>query len=255
MLKNIIEISKEAGSIIREGFGKKNVIEFKTDEGNLVTEIDKRSENTIINFIEKNYPKDSILAEEGNNKNGSSDILWVVDPLDGTTNFTHGLPIFGVSIGVTKKNEIIAGVVYDVMNDVVYSAEKGSGAFANDKQIRVSSNDKLGRSLLATGFAYNVKENPQHTFEKFAAVTKSARAVRRLGSAALDICHVAKGIYDGFWEINLSPWDVCAGMIISEEAGGSVTDFSGNEIDIYSKQILVSNGKVTDRLLNLLSNH
>jgi len=255
MLKNIIEISKEAGSIIREGFGKKNVIEFKTDEGNLVTEIDKRSENTIINFIEKNYPKDSILAEEGNNKNGSSDILWVVDPLDGTTNFTHGLPIFGVSIGVTKKNEIIAGVVYDVMNDVVYSAEKGSGAFANDKQIRVSSNDKLGRSLLATGFAYNVKENPQHTFEKFAAVTKSARAVRRLGSAALDICHVAKGIYDGFWEINLSPWDVCAGMIISKEAGGSITDFSGNEIDIYSKQILVSNGKVTDRLLNLLSNH
>ena len=170
MLKNIIEISKIAGSIVREGFGKNNIVEFKTDEGNLVTEIDKRSEKTIINFIKKNYPNDSILAEEGGNKNGSSDNLWVVDPLDGTTNFTHGLPIFAVSIGVTRKDEIIAGVVYDVMNDVVYSAEKGSGAFANDKQIRVSGNDKLGRSLLATGFAYNVKENPQHTFEKFTAL-------------------------------------------------------------------------------------
>lgn len=253
MLKNIIEISKEAGSIIREGFGKNNIVEFKTDEGNLVTEIDKRSEKTIINFIKKNYPKDSILAEEGSNSKGSSDNLWIVDPLDGTTNFTHGLPIFAVSIGVIKKDEIIAGVVYDVMNDIVYSAEKGSGAFANDKQIRVSSNDRIGRSLLATGFAYNVKDNPQHSFEKFTAVTKSARAVRRLGSAALDICHVAKGIYDGFWEINLEPWDVCAGMIISKEAGGTVTDFSGEEIDIYSKQILVTNGKVTERLLNLLS--
>lgn len=141
------------------------------------------------------------------------------------------------------------------MNDIVYSAEMGSGAFANGKQIRVSSNDKLGRSLLATGFAYNVKENPQNSFEKFTVVTKSARAVRRLGSAALDICHVAKGIYDGFWEINLRPWDVCAGMIISKEAGGTVTDFSGKEIDIYSKQILVTNGKVTERLLKLLSNN
>ncbi len=255
MLKNIIEISKEAGSIIREGFGKNNIVEFKTDEGNLVTEIDKKSEKTIIDFIQKNYPQDGILAEEGSNKNGSSGNLWVVDPLDGTTNFAHGLPIFGVSIGVTRKDEIIAGVVYDVMNDIVYSAEKGSGAFANDKKIRVSNNDKIGRSLFATGFAYNVRENPQHTFEKFAAVTKSARAVRRLGSAALDICHVAKGIYDGFWEINLSPWDVCAGMIISKEAGGTVTDFSGKEIDIYSKQILITNGKVTDTLLNLLSNN
>lgn len=255
MIKNIIEISKEAGSIVREGFGKNITVEFKTDEGNLVTEIDKKSEKTIINFIEKKYPKDSILAEEGSNKNGTSDNLWVVDPLDGTTNFTHGLPIFGVSIGVIRKKEIIAGVVYDVINDIVYSAEKGSCAFANNKKISVSNNNKLARSLLATGFAYNVKENPQHTFEKFSAVTKSVRAVRRLGSAALDICHVAKGIYDGFWEVNLNPWDICAGMIISKEAGGSVTDFSGNEIDIYSKQILITNGKVKDQLLKLLSNN
>ncbi len=255
MLKDIIEISKEAGSIVREGFGKNITIEFKTDEGNLVTEIDKKSEETIINFIEKKYSNDSILAEEGNNKKGSSENLWVVDPLDGTTNFTHGLPIFGISIGVLRKNEIIAGVVYDVMNDIVYSAEKNSGAFANENKITVSNNHKLARSLLATGFAYNVKENPQHTFEKFTAVTKSVRAVRRLGSAALDICHVAKGIYDGFWEVNLKPWDICAGMIISKEAGGSVTDFSGNAIDIYSKQILVTNGKVKNQLFDLLSNN
>ena len=115
-------------------------------------------------------------------------------------------------------------------------------------------NNIIGRSLLATGFPYNVKENPENTFEKFSAVTKSARAVRRLGSAALDICHVAKGIYDGFWEVNLNPWDVCAGMIISKEAGGSVTDFSGKDIDVYSKQILVTNGKVTNCLIDLLSN-
>jgi len=255
MLNKIIEISKQAGSIIRDGFGKNNVVEFKTDEGNLVTEIDKKAEKTIIDFVNKNYPADSILAEEGNNKKGTSENLWVIDPLDGTTNFAHGLPIFAVSIGVIRKKEIIAGVVYDVMNDIVYSAEKGSGAFANNKKIKVSTNSKLGRSLLATGFAYNVKENPEHTFEKFAAITKSVRAVRRLGSAALDICHVAKGIYDGFWEVNLNPWDVCAGMIISKEAGASVTDFSGNEIDIYSKQILVTNGKVKETLVKFLSDN
>jgi len=253
MLNNIIKISKEAGSIIREGFGKNNVVEFKTDEGNLVTEIDKKAEKTIIDFVIKNYPTDSILAEEGGNKYGTSENLWVIDPLDGTTNYTHGLPIFSVSIGVIRKKEIIAGVVYDVMNDIAYLAEKGSGAFANEKRIEVSSNSKLGRSLLATGFAYNIKENPEHTFEKFAAITKSVRSVRRLGSAALDICHVAKGIYDGFWEVNLNPWDVCAGIIISKEAGGSITDFTGNETDIYSKQILVTNGKITESLKNLLN--
>jgi len=255
MLTDLINISKDAGSIIREGFGKNNAVEFKTDEGNLVTEIDKKTEKTIIDFIKKSYPNDSILAEEGGNNKGTSENLWVIDPLDGTTNFTHGLPLFAVSIGVIRSKDIIAGVVYDVMNDIVYYAEKGSGAFANDKQIFVSKNDIIGRSLLATGFPYNVRENPENTFEKFSAVTKSARAVRRLGSAALDICHVAKGIYDGFWEVNLNPWDVCAGMIISKEAGGIVSDFRGNEIDIYSKQILVTNGKVTNCLIDLLSNN
>ena len=252
MINDIIEISKKAGSIIKEGFGTTFKIEYKTNESNLVTEIDKASEELIINFIKEKYPSHSILAEEGGDLRKSSEYLWVVDPLDGTTNFAHGLPIFSVSIGVQKNGETIAGVVYDVMRDIVYSAEKGSGAFASSEQINVSNANKLEHSLLVTGFPYNVAENPESAFERFITLTKKARGIRRLGSAAIDFCYLASGVFDGFWEVHLHPWDICAGKLIAEEAGGIVTDFEGNSIDIFSKKILCSNKRIHKQIIDVM---
>ena len=252
MIGNIIKIAKESGALIREGFGTNFGIEFKTNESNLVTEIDKASEKLIMDFIKKNYPSHGILAEESGEIKNSSEFVWVVDPLDGTTNFAHGLPIFSVSIGVQKQGQTIAGVVYDIMRDLVYSAELGSGAFANSKRISVSKNDNLRRSVLVTGFPYNIEENPEHALEKFSALTLASRGMRRLGSAAIDFCYVAQGVFDGFWEVSLNPWDMCAGNLIVEEAGGLVTNFEGNVTNIFTKQILASNGLVHKEMVKIL---
>ncbi len=253
MINKVIQISKIAGEIIREGFGKNFSIEYKTNLSNLVTEIDKKSEKTIIDFVNKEFPTHSVLAEETGSHKASSEYLWVVDPLDGTSNFAHGFPIFSVSIGVQKNNETVCGVVYDVMNDIVYSSEKGSGSFRNGQKLQVSANDDIRKSMIVTGFPYNVAENPDHVFERFIAFLKTARAVRRLGSAAIDFCYVASGVFDGFWEVHLNPWDVCAGKLIVEEAGGAVTNFAGEITDIYSKQILATNNKVHGKMLEILS--
>jgi len=253
MIDDIIDISKQAGSLIRDGFGESVQIEYKSNESNLVTEIDKSSEKMIIDFIKNKYPSHSIIAEEGGGVKNDSEYIWVVDPLDGTTNFAHGLPIFSVSIGLQKNNETIAGVVYDVMRNILYSAQLGGGAFANSEQIKVSSTDSLKHSLLVTGFPYNVAENPEGAFERFTALTKNARGIRRLGSAAIDFCYLASGVFDGFWEVYLHAWDICAGKLIAEEAGGLVTNFDGNAIDIYSKKILASNGKIHDQIINVMN--
>lgn len=255
MIADIIQISKEAGEIIRDAYGRKVNVEIKSDNiKNLVTEIDKKSEAKIIDFIKKKYPTHNILAEEGGEKNNSSDYLWVIDPLDGTTNFAHRLPIFSVAIGVQYKNETIAGVVYDVMRDVIYSAEKGSGAFENEKKIYVSSTEKIDESLLVTGFPYNVAVNPDNVFEKFIEMLKIARAVRRLGSAAIDFCYVANGVFDGFWEVYLNPWDICAGKLLVEEAGGIVTDFNNSEVNIFTKNIVASNRLIHQQMISILKN-
>jgi myo-inositol-1(or 4)-monophosphatase len=252
MIQDIIQISHEAGEIVREGFGKNFGIEYKTNEANLVTDIDKASEEHIKEFIQKKFPSHSILAEEGGKTQNDSEYLWVIDPIDGTTNFAHGLPIFSISIGVQKKGKTIAGVVYDVMQDITYSTEAGAGAFANSQKIEVSANDNLAHSVLVTGFPYNISDNPENALEKFTELTKASRGIRRLGSAAIDFCYVAKGVFDGFWEVYLNPWDICAGKLIVEEAGGNVTGFKGEEIDIYSKRILATNGRIHNRMMELL---
>ena len=254
MIQDVINISKQAGEIIREGFGKNFGIEYKTNEINLVTEIDKASEKLITDFVKKKYPSHSILAEEsGEYKNKESKYRWVIDPLDGTTNFAHGLPIFSVSIGVQKNGKTFAGVVYDVMQDITYSVENGSGSYANSEKLSVSKKEQLGHSLLVTGFPYNIAERPKNIFEIFEAFTKAARGVRRLGSAAIDLCYVAKGALDGYWENSLHPWDFCAGKLILEEAGGIVTNFKGDDIDIFSKQILCTNKLIHQQMMDLIS--
>jgi len=255
MIEDIKYISKLAGEIIRNYFGKNFSVEFKSDIRNLVTQADKESERTIIDFIKKKYPSHGILAEESGSQSTNSNYLWVIDPLDGTSNFAHGLPIFSVSIGLQFKEEIIMGVIYDIMRDKLYYAEKGSGAFRDNIKLSVSKNDKIEESFLVTGFPYNINENPENAFEKFIAMIKASRAVRRLGSAAIDFCYLAEGVFDGFWEVHLNPWDICAGKLLVEEAGGLVTDFNNNNININNKTILASNGKIHNQMISILNSN
>lgn len=253
MIDKIIEISREAGEIIREGFGKKLTLEYKSNVSDFVTNIDKAAESKIIEFIKKEYPTHNIIAEESGDDSKGSKYTWVIDPLDGTMNFAHGLPIFSVSIAVMKNSEIISGVIYDVMNNIFYSAEKGSGAFQNGNKIIVSKNMDLEKSLLVTGFPYNIKDNPDNAVERFNSFLMNSRGVRRLGSAAIDLCYVANGTFDGFWEVNLHPWDMAAGILLVAEAGGRITNFKNEKIDIFTKQLLATNGKVHDRMIEVLN--
>lgn len=255
MIEKVIEITKIAGEVVREGFGKNFEIELKGSVTNLVTEIDKKSEQVIIDFIKKNFNNHSVLAEESGYSKESSEYVWVIDPIDGTTNFAHGLPIFSVSVGLQKNGETICGTVYDVMRDAMYSAELNSGSYLNGKKITVNANADLSRSVLVTGFPYDIAENPNNAVEKFSVFLKKSRAIRRLGSAAIDFCYVAQGVFEGFWEVSLNPWDICAGKLLVEEAGGIVTDFKGNSIDIFSKQILAANKLVHQEMLSILQEH
>jgi myo-inositol-1(or 4)-monophosphatase len=252
MIKDIKFIAQEAGKIIREGFGKSFSYEYKTNESNIVTEIDKKAEELIKEFIFKYYSKHSILAEESGETFNNPEYVWVVDPLDGTTNFTHGLPIFSVSIGLQKNKQTVAGVVYDVMNNTLYSAEIDKGSYCNDIRLQVSPQNRLAHSLAVTGFPYDIADNPKNALELFTKIIKKTRGVRRLGSAAIDFCYVASGVFDIFWEVHLNPWDFCAGQLIVEEAGGKVTDFKGNQIRLTSSTILCTNSNLHDTMLKEL---
>jgi len=254
MLTIAIEAAKEAGKFLKKNLGRVREIQQKAgQERNLVTEIDKRSENIIIESIRRHFPNHDILAEEsGSQTLGASPYKWIIDPLDGTTNFTHGLPVFCVSIGLEFKDELLHGVIYDPMLDELFTAEKGKGAFLNGKRIRVSQTTSLIKSLLVTGFPYNIVENPAGAIEHFVNFLMSTQAVRRMGSAAIDLAYVATGRYDGFWEVALNPWDVAAGALIVREAGETLTDFSGNPHSIYTKEIVASNGLVHGEMLEIL---
>ncbi len=255
ILSLAIEAAKHAGIFLKENIDNITTIEEKSTEINLVTDIDKRSEAMIIGMIKDRFPDHEIIAEESGASTGTSDYRWIVDPLDGTTNYTHGLPLFCVSIGVEYKGEMIAGAIYDPMRDELFSAEKGSGAFLNGKPIQVSTEARLIRSLLITGFPYNIHENPNHALEHFNNFTYEAQAIRRLGSAAIDMAYVACGRAEGFWEVHLHPWDMAAAIVIIREAGGMVTDFSGNPMNVYTPNIVASNGKVHAELLRILSKY
>ncbi|MEE9432582.1 MAG: inositol monophosphatase family protein [Melioribacteraceae bacterium] len=251
MINKVINIANEAGEVIRNGFRQNIQIELKTGENNLVTNIDKAAEKIILNFIKTEYPTHSIIAEESGTDMKDSEYTWVVDPLDGTTNFAHGIPIFGVSIGLQKNNQTILGVVLDVMRNKMYSAEKGSCAFENGKKISVTQNSELSKSVLVTGFSYDMI-NIDEAIKLFGVFLKNTRGVRRLGSAAVDMCYVASGVFDGFWKKYLSPWDVCAGMLLVEEAGGKVSNFKGKPTDIFSEEVLTTNGLVHNSMVEYL---
>lgn len=253
MLATAIEATKEAGKFLKYNVGRVKNIEVKQGEArNLVSEIDKGSEEKIIAIIKRKYPTHAILAEESGASSAASDYKWVIDPLDGTTNFLHGLPVFCVTIGIEYKNEIVAGVVYDPNLDELFTAEKGSGAFLNGKRLKVSSATTLIDSLLVTGFPYDIAQNPDNAIGHFVNFLVEGQGLRRLGSAALDLSYIAAGRFDGFWEVNLNPWDMAAGVLFVREAGGRVTDFVGSESTIYKKQVLATNGLIHEAMLGVL---
>lgn len=253
MLNIAIEAAREAGKYLKFSVGKVRSIEIKKgEERNLVSEIDKTSEAKIISIIRRHYPTHAILAEESGENAATSDYKWVIDPLDGTTNFLHGLPIFCVTIGIEYRGEIIAGVVYDPNLDELFTAEKGSGAFCNGKRMKVSTATELINSLLVTGFPYDIARNPDNAVGHFVNFLMEGQGLRRLGSAALDLSYVAAGRMDGFWEVNLNPWDMAAGILFVTEAGGRVTDFSGKTSSIYTRQVLATNGLIHESMLGVL---
>lgn len=242
----------EAGAILKDNLGKVSEIEFK-GKNNLLTEVDKLSEETIIRRIRETFPSHDILAEESGRHSQSSDHVWIIDPLDGTTNYAHAYPFFAVSIALEIAGEIKAGVVYDPVKDEMFAAEQGSGAFLNGKSTRVSDSAKLSESHLATGFVHESSEMVEENLRHFANFIRKSRAVRRDGSAALDLCYVACGRFDGFWELGLNPWDTAAGVLIIREAGGLVTNLSGGEYDLYVKEILASNSHIHGEMINVLA--
>ncbi len=254
MLTIAIDAARTAGKFLKQNLGKAKDIQRKGgQEKNLVTEIDKGSEKLIIDIIKTHFPGHDILAEESGGKMGKqSDYRWIIDPLDGTTNFTHGFPVFCVSIGLEYKGELQLGVIYDPNFDELFTAEKGNGAYLNGKRISVSSIDSLAASLLVTGFPYNILENPNHAVEHFVKFLMKAQAVRRMGSAAIDLAYVAAGRYEGFWEVALHPWDVAAGALLVTEAGGTITDFQGGPFSIYKPEVLASNGAVHKEMMEAL---
>lgn len=243
-LKEVMFKAADAAAGIQlEYFEKDFEIGRKRDYSDLVTEVDKKCEAKIIEIIHDSFPGHNVLGEEGGDQHKSSDYVWIVDPIDGTVNYAHSVPVFCVSIAVEYKGEIILGVVYSPKTKERFYAEKGGGAFLNDIKIRVSQIENLKDSLLVTGFPYGSKDNYDHCIDHFVNFIKLGLPIRRLGSAALDICWLAAGRFEGFWEVNLNAWDVAAGYLILLEAGGKVTDFEGGQYSVYDKQILASNGK------------
>jgi len=255
LLDFAIQTARDAGRILAERFGRSIEITNKS-ELDLVTESDLASESLIIDRIRTYYPRHAILAEESGasepaDRERPSDWRWIIDPLDGTTNYAHGYPCFCVSIGLKHQGRMEVGVVYDPMRDEVFAAERGQGASLNGRRIRVSSAPNLASALLCTGFPYDVRERSEFA-RHFANFIMNAQGVRRDGAAALDLAYVAAGRFDGFWEEGLKPWDVAAGVLLIEEAGGRVSNYRGEPMNIYTPPIVASNGLVHEEMMRVL---
>lgn len=250
-LASAVDAAREAGKLLRENINGCRQIAYKADV-NLVTEMDTRSERCIVEILRSRFPSHGIVAEEEMNVRNSSGFTWIIDPLDGTTNYAHGYPCFSVSIALECNDDIIVGVVYDPMRDELFTAAKGQGSFLNGTQIRTSATDILIQSLLATGFPYDRKESEKNNMSFFHDLLMASQEVRRDGSAALDLCSVACGRFDGFWELKLKPWDVAAGSLIVSEAGGKVSTLSGAEFQIHADEILASNGVIHGQMIDIL---
>jgi myo-inositol-1(or 4)-monophosphatase len=246
-----VEIAREAGAFLKERLQVDHKIDFK-GEINLVTEADRRSEEIITSRLKHLFPDHNIMAEEGTNITMGSEYRWIIDPLDGTTNYAHGFPVFCVSIALQSMSQVILGVIYNPMLDELFAAGRGEGAFLQGGKIHVSHTKHLAEGFVATGFPYDVRENCRDALAYFNEMIPKAQAIRRQGSAALDLAYLAAGRFDGFWELRLNPWDTAAGWILVEEAGGVVTDLSGKPYFLDSPSIVASNGAMHKELMEVL---
>ena len=250
-----IEAALAGGAVLKSYYGRDFRIAFK-GELDLVTQADTESEAKVLSVLRARLPEASILAEESGvstTSTGDDRQRFVVDPLDGTTNFAHAYPMFAVSIGYENEGEVRAGVVYDPVRDELFTAERGRGAFLNGKKLEVSRTEKVEHALFVTGFPYDLKDDLEGNLRLFTKFMGTARAIRRDGSAALDLCYLAAGRFDGFWEEKLGPWDTAAGALVVQEAGGQVTDFAGGPFHYSHKAIVASNGRLHDQMLKILS--
>jgi myo-inositol-1(or 4)-monophosphatase len=251
-LRVAVDAARRAGDLLRGELGSPRHIAFKGGPTDLVTEMDTRAEALIVGALRRAFPDDAILAEERGSEPGRSGRCWIIDPLDGTTNYAHGMPVFGVSIALQMGGRVAVGVVFDPGRDELFTAERGRGAFVNERRLAVSATPTLNESLLATGFPYNVRETAENNFRQYTAFSLRSQGVRRMGSAVTDLAYVAAGRYDGFWELRLGPWDAAAGSLMVEEAGGRVTDLTGGAIDLDAPALVASNGRIHDELLRTL---
>jgi myo-inositol-1(or 4)-monophosphatase len=251
-LPELERLAREAGAILRAGYSKEHQVSYK-GVIDLVTEMDHQSEAYLIGEVQKKFPGHHIVTEETGVIQGNDEHKWYIDPLDGTVNYAHHIPIFCVSVAYAFRGELTLGVVYDPMRDELFSAERGKGAFLNGKPTRVSDVTELQKSLLVTGFPYDAWNTAQDNFVNFVRFAKLTQGVRRLGSAALDLCYVAAGRFDGFWELALKPWDVAAGGLICREAGARTTNVEGNDDFISPPQSIVSSAPaIHARMLEVL---
>ena len=247
-----VEAARAAGDLLRGELLGPRRIAFKGSPTNLVTEMDARAEALIVERLLAAFPDDAILAEERGARAGRSGRRWIIDPLDGTTNYAHGLPLYCVSIALEAGGGVELGVAYDPSHGELFVAERGAGAFCNDARLTVSSASTLDRSLLATGFPYDIRVNPDDNLKEYAAFSRRAQGVRRLGSAVLYLAWVAAGRFDGYWELRLGAWDVAAAGLMVEEAGGRLTSITGGPLDLERPTIVASNGRIHDEMLAVL---
>ncbi len=246
-----IQIVVRTGDYVWRLSSRKKYVTYK-GVVNLVTQFDHKAQRLIVNYLLKNFPEYGILSEENVRYDINKPIKWLLDPLDGTTNFAHNLPIWAISLALEVEGKIILGIVYDPTRKELFSAIRGRGAFLNSKRIHVSKTKLLNQSLLVTGFPYDIRESKNNNLNYFARFCVRAQAVRRLGSAALDLCYTACGRFDGYWEIKLSPWDQAAGSLILKEAEGKITDFKGRPFDIYGQEVLGTNGLIHNQMMKVL---
>jgi myo-inositol-1(or 4)-monophosphatase len=250
--RSAVAAAYQGGAVLRGLWGRVVQVRHK-GLADLVTEADTGSERAVLAVIRAAFPSHAVLAEESGALAGDPDCTWIIDPLDGTTNFTHGLPYFGVSIAFAWQQEVVLGIVLDPLGGDLYLAQRGRGATCNGRRLGVSTTRQVAQSLLVTGFAYDFRSNAVPVWARFNRCLMAAQGVRRLGAASLDLCRVACGQFDGYWEENLKPWDTAAGMLIAREAGAVVSDFAGRPFTVEQREILATNGAIHSAMLDLLA--
>ena len=251
-LEVAVDAARRAGGLLLGRLGSLRQIAYKGSPSNIVTEMDRQAEALIVECIGRRFPDHGILAEEGGGQSRSSAHRWIVDPLDGTTNYAHGMPFFAVSIALEINGVVVLGVVYEPNRDECFTARRGQGAFLNGAPMRVSETPTLDESLLSTGYPYGIRKIRDNNLAEHAAFMVRCRSVRELGSAAINLALVAAGRLDAFWELKLGPWDVAAGCLLVEEAGGRATNCDGGPVDLDSPSVVASNGKIHDEMLDTL---